>query len=103
VQSNDTRGFLESLLDDAGVEVHGPYREEMIEGLFVLFNRLVTAAVERAMSPRDREEFIRMREQGYPSDEIDAFVARSVPDLRTVLDDATAHFRWVYLLPFGRQ
>lgn len=94
----EIRGFLESLLDDAGMKgMDKDTHERMIKELFVRLDNYLATVIVDHLSDEDIDEFVKMNEEKKPQEEIQKFLAEKLPNAQQVFAQAFAGFRELYL------
>lgn len=94
----EIRGFLESLLEDAGmVSLDNQMHEEMIRELYARLDQHIISTVIENLSPQKIEEFIKMNEEKRPQAEIEQYLKENLPNAQDVFTKAFVGFRELYL------
>ncbi|MBI2622802.1 MAG: hypothetical protein HYW64_01780 [Candidatus Levybacteria bacterium] len=94
----EVRGFLESLLTDAGMTtLDETMREEMIKELYSRLDHFLTSKIIEVMPPEHLDEFIKLNEEKKSREEIEAYLKDKIPNSQEVFTKAFAEFRDLYL------
>lgn len=94
----DIRGFLESILQDAGMlTLDDDVREGMIQELFFQLDNYLASVIVKNLEPADLEAFIKMNEEQKSKEEIEAFVNEKIPNAQEVFSTALLDFKQMYL------
>ncbi len=95
---SDIKAFLESLLNDAGMQtLDQPMREEMVKELYVRLDQHMTATIIDKLPAEYLEAFIKMGEEKKSMVEIQQFLTDKMPNAQEVFARAFADFRETYL------
>ena len=93
----DIRNYLQGILDDAGMVVPDDMREEMIKELYVRLDNFILSRIVDSLPSEDFETFVKMNEEKKPREEIEKFFTDHVADAQTVMRQAFAEFRELYI------
>ncbi len=94
----EVRGFLESLLQDAGMKtLDDTMRQEMIKELYARLDNFMTSQIIDVMPPQYLDEFIKLNEEKKDRAEIEKFLKDKVPNVQNVFAKAFMEFRDLYL------
>lgn len=94
----EVRGFLESLLQDAGMKIlDEQMREEMIKELYARLDNHLTSVIVENMPAEHLDAFMRLNEEKKPKAEIEQFLQDKMPNSKEVFAKAFAQFRELYL------
>lgn len=94
----EIRGFLESLLKDAGMTtLDDTMREEMIKELYARLDHFLTSKIIEVMPPEHLDEFIKINEEKKSREEIETYLKDKIPNAQEVFTRTFAEFRDLYL------
>ncbi len=94
----EVRGFLESLLQDAGMKtLDDTMREEMIKELYARLDNHLTSVIVDNMPAEHLDAFLKLNEEKKPREEIEQFLQDKMPNSKDVFAKAFAQFRDLYL------
>ncbi len=94
----EIRGYLDSLLKDAGMtSLDAEMHEEMIKELYVRLDNFITTTIIDKLPPEHLEEFVKMNEDLKPQSEIEQYLKENMPNSQDVLSQAFIDFRDLYL------
>ena len=94
----EVRGFLESLLQDAGMKsLDEQMHEEMIKELYQRLDNHLTSVIVDNMPSQHLDAFMRLNEEKKPKAEIEQFLQDKMPNSKEVFAKAFAQFRELYL------
>lgn len=98
----DVRGFLENLIQDAGLTpLDEIAREQMVEELYVRLDNFLTSEIIKNLPPEQLEEFVQLNERGATQDEINQFMTEKIPNAQDLFAAALVNFRDLYLGEVG--
>lgn len=96
--TDETRAFLESLLQDAGFTAPDEKaHEDMINELYSRLDYFLTSRIIDAMPPQYLDEFTKLNEEKRSREEIERFMKEKIPNMNDVFKDAFLEFRNMYL------
>lgn len=96
--SQETRVYLEGLLEDAGMLMaDDALKEEMIKELYARLDNYLTTVIIDHFPPEHLDEFIRLNEEKKPKEEIENFLKEKIPNYKNIFAHAFADFRDLYL------
>lgn len=94
----DVRGFLENLIQDAGLTpLDETAREQMIEELYVRLDNFLTSEIVKSLPPEQLEEFVQLNERGASQEEVNQFMNEKIPNAQDLFGAALVNFRDLYL------
>src|SRR3989304_6112769 len=86
--TDETRSFLESLLQDAGFTAPDEkMHNDMINELYVRLDYFLTARLIDEIPPQYLDEFTKLNEEKKSKEEIERFMKEKIPNMSEVFKD----------------
>lgn len=95
---DDVRGFLEGMLQDAGMTaLDEGMREEMVKELFIRLDDFMLTTIVDNLPSDKLDAFTKMSEEGKSREELEKYLQENIPDIQKKFGDAMLEFRNLYL------
>lgn len=93
----DTKIFLENIIDEAGLQLTPQLKEAMIGDLYnKLEKKLIADAIEN-LKPEDVDEFVEVVRNSRSQTEIQKFVEEKLPNAKEIFMESLIDFRTYFL------
>jgi hypothetical protein len=93
----EVRGFLESMLAEANMDVDDATREEMIKELYARLDNYLVTVIVNNLPAEHLDDFVKLNEEKRPQEEINTFLEQKMPNAKEVFAKAFVDFRQFYL------
>lgn len=94
---DDLRNFLNQMLIDADMTLDETTRRDMLVEFHLQLDNYMTSVIVENLSSKQLEKFTRMAERGAQKPELEAYLAKHIPDSNMVFAQAMVDFRNLYL------